>query len=164
MSESSEEKTKRKLSAFILNHAWTHQYSIFYEDNKEGQRLLQDSNKLKKSLKKRYPDLPFLVCYRTKYNAQYGGLQAYAIIFSTKKIKDMLGIAEGSFSASIRYRNRKASRKRLESTARAIRNQRLHDLERFFGRKIRRYSIINKSELDRFKVHTDEDQHGKPQR
>ena len=156
MSESSVEKTKRKLSALILNHAWTHQYSIFYIDNKEGHRLIQDGNKLKKSLKKLYPASPFLVCYRTLYRAEYGGLQAYAIIFSMQKIKDMAEIAENAFSASTRHRNRKVSREKLESTARAIRNQRLHDLEEFFGRSVRRYSIINKSELDRFKVHSDE--------
>ena len=147
MSESSVEKTKRKLSALILNHAWTHQCSIFYENNEDCHLLVRDGNKLKRSLRKLYPDLPFLVCYRTLYRAEYGGLQAYATIFSMQKIIDMAEIAENAFSASTRHRNRRVSQEKLESTANAIKSQRPHDLNLFFSKPTKRYTIINQKVL-----------------
>ncbi len=147
MSESSEEKTKRKLSALILNYTWVHQHSIFYENIEDCHLLVRDGNKLKRSLRKLYPDLPFLVCYRTLYRAEYGGLQAYATIFSMQKIKDMAGIAERAFSASTNHRNRRLSQGKLESTALAIKEQKPHELGKFFGRQINRYSLINKQAL-----------------
>ena len=162
VTESSEDKTKRKLSKLLLDYDWQHQHSVFYRDIEESINLIDNGNKLKKILKKKLPTSPFLVCYRTLYRKDRGGLQAYVTIFSTAQIKKFQKIAMEAFGNGIATRGRGLSPEKLQHTESALKAQRLHDLEGFFGRKIRRYSIINKSELDRFKILSNEDQHDKP--
>ena len=150
MSESSIAKTKRKLSALILNHSWSYQYSFFYEEAENCKLLPKDGNKLKKLLRKSLTSAPLLICYRTIYKAEYGGWQAYITVFSPHKIPDINQISDNAFSASVALRYRKLTRGKLESTASAIRTQKPQDLNRFFGCPTRRYSVINNSKLKDF--------------
>ncbi len=161
MPESSEAKTKRKLSALILNHQWQYQYSIFYDELPDCQNLPIDDEKLKNHLSRNYPDMPFLILRRT-IKKEWKGLQAYVTIFSVKNIEDMASLADKSFSSEIKLSKRKLWQKKIEDTASAIRKQKLHDLDGFFGRKTRRYSVINKSKLEGFKIHPKEDWHESP--
>jgi hypothetical protein len=141
LSESATAKTKRKLSALILNYQWQYQYSIFYDEIPDCQNLAIDDEKLKNRLSRNYPDIPFLILRRT-IKQEWKGLEAYVTIFSVKNIKDMASLVDRSFSSEITFKKRKLWQKKIEDTASAIRNQRPHDLDGFFGRKTRRYSVM----------------------
>lgn len=147
MTESSEDKTKRKLSKLLQDHDWQHQHSIFYRDIEESINLIDNSNKLKRILKKKLPTSPFLICYRTLYRKDRGGLQAYVTIFSTAQIKKFQKMAEEAFGSGIATRGRTLSPEKLQRTVSALKTQKLHDLETFFGHRVKRYSVINKSSL-----------------
>lgn len=155
MPESSEEKTKRKLASLITHYEWTDQHSVFYEDIEDCPNLLIDTNKLKAILRKNHPNLPFLVCYRTIYKS-WKGLQAYITIFSTIKIENITEILDKSFSASTISRYRKTRRAKIEATGRAIRNQSPHKLNLFFDKAVRRYSVLNKAALEKYKIQPEE--------
>lgn len=148
MSETPEEKTRRKLSRLLSDHKWTYQYSVFYREIENCSDLISDSNKIKKSLRTKYPELPFLVCYRTLYRKERGGLQAYLTIFSTTKIQNFNKLANKAFENRVTTRGRDLSQEKLERITSTIKNQKLHDLKKYFGKQVRRYSLLNKPALE----------------
>jgi len=154
LSETSEEKTKRRLSKLITDYLWTYQYSVFYREIEDCPNLISDSNKLKKLIRARFPESPFLICHRTLYKKERGGLQAYLTIFSTKKIADFNKLVVKVFSGGVAARGRLLSHEKIERNASAIRNQKLHDLKGFFGQDVRRYSVVNKAALGEFLLET----------
>jgi len=155
LSETPEEKTKRKLSTLITDHQWTHQYSVFYREIENCPSLISDSNKLKKTLRTKYPESPFLVCYRTLYKKERGGLQAYLTLFSTTKIYNFNKLANKAFESGVTGTGRALDQEKQQRIASAIKNQKLHDLNKYFGQKIRRYSLLNKSALGDYSYYSE---------
>jgi hypothetical protein len=144
MTESSSDKTKRILLELITKYQWSYQYSIFYIDIDDCTLLIEETNNLKKRLKRKYPNTPFLICYRLHLKGKR--VQAYTTIFTPKKINGMLDLVNECFTDhKVAYR--KITTEKLDMTARSIKRQALHDLNYFFGFKVRRYQIINRSRM-----------------
>lgn len=144
MSESSEVKTKRKYLAVLRSYQWSYQHSIFYDDPEQSHALLDHMVKFKQTLRRRCPDQPFLVRVQT---LKKGGdpLQAYLVIFTTKKFEDLRDMANKVFPAVMNIMGRRLSVEKLDQIARAIEKQKPHDLSKLFDKAgINRWSVLNK--------------------
>lgn len=153
--ESSEDKTKRKFVAHLRKPIWKLQYSVFYVDRTESNRLLEDQKVFRRELKRKFPNQPFLVRVQT---LQRGATpQAYLTLYTTQKADGLKELAERYFPTEINVPVRELSVEQFEVKAHKILTQKPHDLTKLFGQvRIRRYGIINKhllAELD-----TDDDQ------
>ncbi|RYJ61809.1 hypothetical protein [Pseudomonas songnenensis] len=144
MSEGSTEKTKRKMTSPLKRYDWYFQYSIFYDNPAESVHLNEDLARFRIRLK-RFKDQPFLIVKRLLKRPGIP-LQAYATIFTTKKINNLDEIIDSSFCCRCNSMSRAIKDTRLISTIKNIDKQRLHDLGAFFGASsIKRYSIVNKA-------------------
>ena len=147
MSEASEDKTKRKYLSILRDYQWSYQHSVFYDDPKLSQRLLQDMVSFKQTLRRRCAAQPFLVRIQTlkKGSAPH---QAYLTIFTTKKVEDLREMANKVFPATINVMGKKLSGEKLEQIAGAIERQNPHDLSKVFGKAgVNRWSILNRDKL-----------------
>ncbi|WP_085724684.1 hypothetical protein [Pseudomonas sp. R37(2017)] len=150
MSETSEDKTKRRYLALLTGHHWSHQYSVFYDDLKLSNQLLTDKEPFLQSLRKRYPGQPFLVRIQTKNGNGKGdkGLQAYLMILTTAQSGGLKQIVDESFTADMNVKSKRLEGLKPYTIASAIENQRPHDLTKVFGDiRIRRWSLLNKAML-----------------
>jgi hypothetical protein len=153
MSESSEEKSKRKYLNLLCNYQWPYQHSVFYSDLTESTALLGDMIKFKQALRRCCPKQPFLIKIqllnkKTPHNPE-GGQQAYLAIFTTEKTKTAIAFAtEKAMRAETNVIYKKLTREKIANIALAINNQKPHNLEKFFKKeKINRYTILNKDHL-----------------
>lgn len=151
MSETSEDKTKRKYLATLTNHHWSHQYSVFYDNLALSNHLLADMVGFKQALRKQFPDQPFLIRIQTKVGNGRGDktLQAYLMILTTARSEGLKGVADNAFSSEVNVMSdMKLAPEKLESIASAIDKQKPHDLTKVFGDvRIRRWSVLNKEAL-----------------
>lgn len=150
MSETSEDKTKRKYLAMLTDHQWSHRYSVFYADLTMSNRLLTDMVGFKQALRKEYPDQPFLIRIQTKLGGltDKKTLQAYLTILTTAKSGELKEVALGTFSSEVNVSSEKLLPAKLESMASAIDTQKPHDLTKVFGNvRIRRWSVLNANAL-----------------
>lgn len=153
MSESSDDKSKRKYLHLLLNYQWSYQYSLFYEDREESKTLLDDMIRFKQELRRKCPDQPFLIRIqlhnRKTEHSPDGGLQAYLVILTTERAdKSIETAADKAMSTQCNILNRKLTVEKITKIASAIRVQKPHNLERFFGKvKINRYTLLNKNKL-----------------
>jgi len=145
MTEKSIDKTKRKMIDLFKDYVWNHQYSIFYDNPANSIDLQEDLNRLRVKLRNR--DQPFYIIKRT---LNRGGLQAYATIFTTKEIEGFDKLVSKSSEYEINIPDQVVTDDMIVSTINAMKKQRLHDLDKFFGEAdVKRYSLINKSKLVR---------------
>lgn len=147
MSETSEDKTKRKYLSVLRGYQWRYQHSVFYDNPELSVGLLDDMVAFKQTLRRRCPDQPFLVRIQTlkKGAAPH---QAYLTIFTTEKVEDLREIANKSFPADMNVMGKKLSADKLEQIAGAIEKQKPHDLSKVLGKQgINRWSILNKQQL-----------------
>jgi len=144
MTEKSTDKTKRKMIDLFKDYEWNHQYSIFYDDPVNSIHLLEDLGRLTIKLKTR--NQPFYIIKRTHYNK--GHLQAYATIFTTEQIEGLDKLLSKSSEHETNILDQVITDDMIVSTINAIKNQKLHNLDKFFGETdVKRYSVVNKSKL-----------------
>lgn len=153
MSETSEEKSKRNYLHLLQGYQWNHQHSLFYEDLHKSTALLDDMIKFKQVLRRLCPDQPFLIRIqlhnrKTTYNPD-GGLQAYLVILTTENAYKSIRAADmKAMSAECNVLSKPLTPEKIRKAASAIKVQRPHDLERFFGKKkVNRFTVMNKSQL-----------------
>ncbi|WP_445940355.1 hypothetical protein [Pseudomonas sp.] len=153
MSETSDEKSKRNYLRLLNNYEWNYKHSLFYEDAADSKALLKEMIKFKQVLRRKCPDQPFLIRIqllnkKTDYNPD-GGLQAYLVILTTIKAK--LSLAEATrktMHADCNILGRELTQERKARMASAIKSQKPHILERFFGKqKVNRFTLLNKNKL-----------------
>jgi len=160
MSETSSEKTKRKYSKILLDHSWSHQVSIFYNEYSDCEFALSHKPKITRFLMLNYPNHAFL--YRlqlknteqNKFNdlAPQGKIEApYHTIHASRKIKREVLLEELTELLKVDFKllTKPAKREKIEKAALTIMNSGPHDLKRYFGtlRNIGRYSVIGKDNL-----------------
>jgi hypothetical protein len=145
MTEKSTDKTKRKLIDLFKDYEWNHQYSIFYDNPANSIHLLEDLRRLRVKLKTR--NQPFYIIKRT---LNRGHLQAYATIFTTERIEGLDKLLSKSSEHETNILDQVITDDMIVSTINAMKKQRLHDLDKFFGEAdVKRYSLINKGKLVR---------------
>lgn len=144
MSESSEEKTKRKYLTVLRGYQWSYQHSVFYDDPEQSHALLDHMVRFKQVLRRRCPEQPFLVRIQTlkKGAAPH---QAYLTIFTTKKVEDLREMTNKVFPTTMNVMGKRLSVEKLDQIARAIEKQKPHDLSKVFDKAgINRWSVLNK--------------------
>lgn len=143
MTESAEQRTKRRFNEYLGLTKWTYQYSFFYQDSSDARACaLDDATKLKEKLRrtKALRTQPFL--YRLcLYRAN-----AFHTIFTTKPID--LELLESVMlkvnHLEIRVVGRSLSAEKIENYRRSVNAQRPHNLISFFGdKKINRIALLN---------------------
>lgn len=147
MSESSEEKTKRKYLTVLRGYQWSYQHSVFYDDPEQSHALLEHMVRFKQALRRRCPDQPFLVRIQTlkKGSAPH---QAYLTIFTTKRVEDLREMANKVFPTIMNVMGKRLSAEKHDQIARAIEKQKPHDLSKLFDKAgINRWSVLNKDKL-----------------
>jgi len=146
MAEPSEDKTIRKYLHALTSYEWSYRHSVFYDDHSESTHLLNDMAAFKQALRRKHPEQPFLI--RIQLLNREKKLQAYLMIMTTEKVKDLQEIANKSFSAPANTMGEKVRPEKLETIATKIRNQKPHDLQWFFKKpQVRRWTILNKEKL-----------------
>lgn len=153
MSEASEAKSKRNYLHLLQSYQWGYQHSLFYQEFEDSIALLGDMVKFKQVLRRMCPDQPFLIRIqlhnrKTAHNPD-GGLQAYLVILTTENAyKFIRSSEEKAMSAYCNIISMRLTPEKIRKAASAIKVQRPHDLERFFGKeKINRFTVLNKSQL-----------------
>ena len=146
MSETSEEKTKRKYLTVLRGCQWSYQHSVFYDDPEQSLGLLEDMASFKQMLRRRCPDQPFLI--RVQALKKGAVHQAFLSIITTAKVEDLQGIANKTFPAKMIVVGRTVSVEKHDSIARAIEKQKPQDLSKLFDKAgINRWSVLNKNSL-----------------
>lgn len=150
MSETTEDKTKRKYIALLKGNQWSHQYSVFYDNLTLSNQLLTDKQRFLQSLRKQFPGQPFLVRIQTKMGNGRGekGLQAYLMILTTTRSDGFKEIVDKSFASKMNVISKPLVGLKPFTIADAINNQKPHDLTRVFGDvRIKRWTLLNKEML-----------------
>lgn len=151
MSETSEEKTKRKYLTVLRGYQWSYQHSVFYDDPEQSLGLLEDMASFKQMLRRRCPDQPFLI--RVQALKKGAVHQAYLSIITTAKVDDLRGIANKTFPAKMNVLGKNLSVEKHDQIARAIEKQKPHDLSKLFDKAgINRWSVLNKHLLEAIEV------------
>lgn len=144
MSESSEDKSKRKYVALLTGNEWRHQYSVFYDDPTQSVRLLSDMVRFKQSLRRKVADQPFLIRIQT-LNKAGQPLQAYLTMFTTKRVEGLKDVISKLFASPVNVAGRTLQQAKIDSIADAICTQRPQDLSKVFGKTgVNRWSVLNK--------------------
>lgn len=150
MSETSEDKSKRKYLHLLNTYEWNYQHSLFYQEPEDSKSLLDDMIKFKQSLRRRCADQALLIRIqllrkKTTHNPN-GTEQAYLTILSTENIKPSIKeAAELTMSSPCNVATKRLSAEKHTTIASAIKSQKPHNLERFFGKqKINRFTILNR--------------------
>lgn len=150
MSETSEDKTKRRYLALLKGHQWSHQYSVFYDDLMLSNQLLTDKGPFLQTLRKHYPGQPFLVRIQTKMGNGRGDkeLQAYLMILTTARSDGFKEIVDKTFTSVMNVISKPLVGLKPFTIADAINNQKPHDLTKVFGDvRIKRWTLLNKPML-----------------
>jgi hypothetical protein len=146
VSESSEEKTKRKYLTVLRGYQWSYQHSVFYDDPEQSLGLLDDMASFKQMLRRRRPDQPFLI--RVQALKKGAVHQAFLSIITTAKVDDLREIANKTFPTTMNVVGRRLTPERLSQQARVIEEAKPHDLSKLFDKAgINRWSVLNKGQL-----------------
>jgi hypothetical protein len=150
MSEASEDKTKRRYIALLKENKWSYQHSVFYDDLTLSNQLLTDKEAFLQTLRRQFPDQPFLVRIQTKAGNGKGdkGLQAYLMILTTARSDGLKEIVDKTFASKMNVISKKLEGLKPYTIADAITKQKPHNLQKVFGDiRIRRWSLLNKPML-----------------
>nr|WP_312825101.1 hypothetical protein [Acinetobacter oleivorans] len=169
MSETSEEKKKRKLIAELRDHQWLYQYSLF--PRLEGQKREEDKSKAETTillglgdfrdrLRRKTPNIGILfelrklnVARLRSFRTQYRNktfIQIYITFRTTKEIDEQLlkEIVEDTYSDRVNILERSIDEEDIVNSINTIRNERLYDFTPYYqiiGNKFNRYSCIHRS-------------------
>lgn len=146
MAEASQDKTIRRYLHALTNYKWSYRHSVFYEDHTESTHLLDDMIAFKQALRRKHREQPFLI--RIQLLNREKKLQAYLMIMTSEKVKDLQEIVDKSFSAPATEIGERVRPEKLVTIATRIRTQKPHDLQWFFKKpQVRRWTILNKEKL-----------------
>lgn len=143
MTESAEQRTKRRFCEYLDLTEWTYQYSFFYQCATDAREFaLGDATKFKEKLRrtKSLQSQSFL------YRLCLYKSNAFHTVFTTKKVDEMLlqALVDKVSKVEIRILGREVADWRIERYKNAVRKQRPHDLRGFFGdKKINRIALLN---------------------
>lgn len=138
MSETSIDKTRRRLCSLFDLYDFKYQYSFFFPDGIEPDNFLNQIAKIKRSIRRKYKQ-PILL--KINLSAKRG-LHAYITMYAEQQLEDYKNFMELRFPGVARSRELKPEK--IESTISAIMNQNLHNLSGYFKRdKVNRYSMLN---------------------
>jgi hypothetical protein len=152
LTESAEQRTKRRFIEYMDLTTWTHQYSFFYQSPEDARACaLSDATKLKEKLRKTkaLKSQPFLyrLCLR-KANA-------YHMVFTTKAVDLELlrSIALKTSEVEIRVLGKKLPDWKIESYKKRVSRQEPHNLVGFFGdKKINRIALLNVKAIEKTEI------------
>ncbi|MFD1259703.1 hypothetical protein [Entomomonas asaccharolytica] len=152
MSETSKDKTKRKLLSYYKDYIWEQKISLFpqAESDKSFIKIIPEyMNNFKNKLMRSFPDVAFLVEIRRHFNRMYKKHQIIMVIHCSKKInyKEVECLVENVYESEARMLDSKVTDRELLRNYNSIKKQGLHNIESLLGKKIRRYNIINKAQL-----------------
>ena len=156
--ESSEDKTVRKIIYYLSNYQWKYQYSIFvdvYSLELDEAKVLAtnwlltfDDAKFRDYLRKKNNDIGMMYVIRKTLHRNHPSKkrfqQYYITIFSTDDIKGFEEV-EKYGDCCYKVADRAVLDWKIESTCKALKTQRLHDISSLGSKK--RYTVINKSKL-----------------
>lgn len=147
MTESSEDKTKRRYIRQLLTYPWAYQTSLFYPSEQESLALIDDLSSIKAKLRRKYPDQPFLLRLALKHHpAPASETIAWLSVLTLSEIPTLKQFLRGPDNHRV-LRRGIAPDKRLRSAI-SIHTQRPHRLKEFFGRdKVNRYALLNEKHL-----------------
>lgn len=155
MSESAEDRSKRKFNSRLLSHKWAFKYSIFYNSYDVAKEAVDHAPKIRIALRKELPTTAFVwrlilsmpsagQIKDINFSESSGYMPIHTFFMSEKiDIKILKRVAASVVSEEMTYCVAKSvSRFELERYATAIKNQRPHDLKSIFGdRKLNRVSF-----------------------
>lgn len=160
--ESSEDKTTRNIINYLTKYDWLYQYSIFIDVNHleiedakhiaKNWLLTFDDGKLKEYLRKRKDNKDVAMMYVIRKTAHKNHPskkvfpQFYITIFCTDSIQLLDDKLESYFcNEPLNVMSRLVTKKKIESTCSALKNQKLHDISLLGNKK--RFTILNKAKL-----------------
>ena len=169
MSESPENKTKRRFSEYLGLANWSYQYSFFHNDLQTAQECaIQDGATLRRVLARKFRDQPFL--YRlcmikrrdkveedvdeatgeiTTTKVNFPTLPYHMFLTTQKLPEDSLDDATNyCMDGEINWLYRSRKEEHLTRYNSVIKAQVPHNLKRFFGdKKINRIALLNKKAM-----------------
>lgn len=138
MSESSIDKTRRKLCSLFELYNFKYQYSFFFPDGIEPEHFLEQTSIIKRSLRRKYKQ-PILLKINLSAKRE---LHAYITMYAEQQLEDFKKFMELRFPGVAR--SRALTPEKIESTTKAIQNQKPHNLSNYFNKdKVNRYSMLN---------------------
>lgn len=166
MTESAEEKRKRRLIDSLENYQWKYQYSIFprLKGSDKGEdltiamdALLEHDRNFRRKLGEQFPDTAILFEFRRKlidkkFKTNYkGGIVQVYITFHTSRKLDKIKLAKLVDSVYVDDANllsRKVIEKKMEEAINKIKKEKLHSqIKRSDGKRVNRFSIIHEKNL-----------------
>lgn len=149
MSESSEERTKRKFLNQLKNYDWRVQVSLFGHDTPENTHEL--FKYAKTVLRRSSPDQPYLVRLQLKRHRDSKRLHAYLSCLTIQKL-DSETVALIT-KTGLKVKQRVITKKKIESIGSTIKKQNPHDLSLYFGDiPVKRYTVLNAAKLEDFRL------------
>ncbi len=147
MSESSEEKTKRKLIEKLLVYPWVYQVTLFFEDYDHSQELPEVLPKLRTKIRKAFPNDPIFARTALKYHSATRTRIAYETYYCLKPIPELKRNIEKWMSTD-RVRSRTISPEKRLQSAKSMRKGISHDLKGYFHLdKVNRHRLLNRKKL-----------------
>lgn len=131
------DKTRRRLCALFDLYDFKYQYSFFFPDGIESDYFLEQYSKIKRSLRRKY-DQPVLLKVNLSAKRE---LHAYITMYTQQPLEDFKRFMESRFPGVAK--SRALTPEKIESTLRAINNQKPHNLNSYFNKeKVNRYSML----------------------
>ncbi len=167
MSESSKQKTKRKLASDLGAYQWCFQYSVFpkldgvdqREDKvKAEQLILSELSKFREKLRKAFPDVGiFLIIRKLKISKKFivtytkNFQQIYITWYASKEMsyEKVIKVLDSCYGDEVNLpKGKKITDEKMESIIGTIEKEHLHNLEPYYklqNQRFDRYSKINHS-------------------
>lgn len=166
LTESAEEKRKRRLIASFKNYQWKYQYSIFprLKGKDKGEdlaiasyALLEYDKELRRKLGEQFSDTAILFefrrgriskDFRPKYRVNFA--QVYITFHSSKELdrEDLTKLIQSIYEDDANFASRSVSGDNLEKSISTIQSQRSHaKIVREDGKEVNRLSIINRKNV-----------------
>lgn len=146
MSESPEDRAKRVYVSRLLKYPWDYQTSVFFDlDN--SHTLPAEMARVRPNLRRRFRSHPFLLRVSLKNHGR-GKTIAWVSILTIGQPDNVESWLMRWFTSDVNVRERPIGAAKRLSMARAIWQQKPHNLRAFFGgAKVNRYDWLNKSAL-----------------
>ncbi|MFQ3171359.1 MAG: hypothetical protein ACI9DG_001393 [Oleispira sp.] len=164
MSETSTEKTKRNQINLLTSYKWVNQISYFYLDYEDSRHILKEGIGLRKRIGRLNPNTAFLCKLRFMNrpandieNSPSGSnkvVMPYWTIYSTKAFSpsEAAHFLPKTMPDGIYTKKRAIRPYHIENAARAIKGQKLYNVEKHLGTKAKSFYIINKSMLSEYQL------------
>lgn len=145
MTESSQDKTKRKLLTHIRTLRPTHQVAIFYNDFDDAIEFNDLMQKIKKPVSAAFEQITMIWVLRLKYQQRYGTVGYIQILTTAELDLKLLNkvLARYTFEDQIRTVQREFDYNKYVDT---LNKQKLTNLSHYLGsqRSPRRFAITNR--------------------